>query len=538
MARRAAASALHRFAYGTAEKTADRSIHQSSVASFAGDGASSRPSQAVGRPPATIHVRASWASRPNDPPVPLSSSSDAPPSWRAAYLGIRQLRSPGDTPVDSMGCERLMDTRATPQEQRFQILVSLMLSSQTKDEVTRAAMERLKAFGCTAKTLSETPPAAIQELIYPTGFFRRKSEAIRLAAAHCLAEHGGDIPPDLPGLLRLKGVGPKMAHIVMHAAWNAGTGIGVDIHVHRIVNRLQWVVGAAKTAAKPSEEPSPEPSAKTAAKPSPKPAGKLSRASTDTPTERSGVVGPAAMPVPVDGAGTPLWTEEEAAAVADWAAEDHTPTSTPEGTRKQLERWLPRELWGEVNLLLVGFGQTVCLPRAPLCSQCPVQSVCATGSLFLSGKLPAPGSPFRADGRRRASSPQRRRTAEMQAVDMRPVARARAIAAAAGSGTGAGLEAAAAATDAEPGLAEQPPSPEATGPGAYSSPGPHSKSASSSSSSAARCGTSTVASKRMRASQDTASHAQAAKPDARGFKPERPEGKRDRLAAAHPVSPS
>ncbi|KAL7524654.1 hypothetical protein ACHAWF_001039, partial [Thalassiosira exigua] len=34
-------------------------------------------------------------------------------------------------------------------------------------------------------------------------------------------------------------------------------------------------------------------------------------------------------------------------------------STTPEKTREQLEGWLPRERWGEVNLLWVGFGQEV-----------------------------------------------------------------------------------------------------------------------------------------------------------------------------------
>ena len=32
-------------------------------------------------------------------------------------------------------------------------------------------------------------------------------------------------------------------------------------------------------------------------------------------------------------------------------------SKTPEKTREQLEGWLPREKWGEVNMLWVGFGQ-------------------------------------------------------------------------------------------------------------------------------------------------------------------------------------
>eukprot|EP00908_Phaeocystis_cordata_P002871 Transcript_13115.p4 GENE.Transcript_13115~~Transcript_13115.p4 ORF type:complete len:124 (-),score=55.56 Transcript_13115:142-513(-) len=35
------------------------------------------------------------------------------------------------------------------------------------------------------------------------------------------------------------------------------------------------------------------------------------------------------------------------------------PTKTPEKTRAALEAWMPREIWGDVNLLLVGFGQEI-----------------------------------------------------------------------------------------------------------------------------------------------------------------------------------
>ncbi|KAG0336170.1 DNA N-glycosylase and apurinic/apyrimidinic (AP) lyase [Podila humilis] len=47
-----------------------------------------------------------------------------------------------------------------------------------------------------------------------------------------------------------------------------------------------------------------------------------------------------------------------------------------------LQSWLPKEHWREINHILVGFGQVLCLPRGPLCGECPVQERCpsATGS--------------------------------------------------------------------------------------------------------------------------------------------------------------
>ena len=45
-------------------------------------------------------------------------------------------------------------------------------------------------------------------------------------------------------------------------------------------------------------------------------------------------------------------------------------TKTPEETRVALQSWLPRDKWHEINKLLVGFGQTVCLPVGRRCGEC------------------------------------------------------------------------------------------------------------------------------------------------------------------------
>ena len=45
-------------------------------------------------------------------------------------------------------------------------------------------------------------------------------------------------------------------------------------------------------------------------------------------------------------------------------------TKGPEETRIALEAWLPREKWHDINHLLVGFGQTICLPVGRDCGRC------------------------------------------------------------------------------------------------------------------------------------------------------------------------
>ena len=57
-----------------------------------------------------------------------------------------------------------------------------------------------------------------------------------------------------------------------------------------------------------------------------------------------------------------------------------------EKTRKQLEQWLPRERWGSVNELFVGFGQTICSARTPLCEK-SCSSVLRSSCLYYKERL-------------------------------------------------------------------------------------------------------------------------------------------------------
>lgn len=51
-------------------------------------------------------------------------------------------------------------------------------------------------------------------------------------------------------------------------------------------------------------------------------------------------------------------------------------TKTPEQTEIELRKKLPKKYWGDYNAILVSFGQTICKPISPLCSQCPVEKIC------------------------------------------------------------------------------------------------------------------------------------------------------------------
>jgi endonuclease-3 len=69
---------------------------------------------------------------------------EPPPNWEEIYALTREMRNENVAPVDTMGCASLADRQETPRNQRFQTLVALMLSSQTKDTVTSVAIKGMQ----------------------------------------------------------------------------------------------------------------------------------------------------------------------------------------------------------------------------------------------------------------------------------------------------------------------------------------------------------------------------------------------------------
>ncbi|VDM56782.1 unnamed protein product [Angiostrongylus costaricensis] len=158
--------------------------------------------------------------------------------WKLHLERITEMRQSGDAPVDTMGCHKLGDPLASPETFRFQVLMALMLSSQTKDEVTSAAMMRLRSHGCSVNSMLDISTNDLEKLLHPVGFYKKKAVFIKKVAEILKEKYHGDVPDSVEGLCSLPGVGPKMAHLVMQIAWNRVDGIAVDTHVHRIVNRL------------------------------------------------------------------------------------------------------------------------------------------------------------------------------------------------------------------------------------------------------------------------------------------------------------
>ncbi|WP_394822408.1 endonuclease III domain-containing protein [Pendulispora albinea] len=159
----------------------------------------------------------------------------------SSSLTARQMSAALDTIARFVdGRDHLAVTRVSLDGDPFAVLVSTIISLRTRDEVTDMVTPRLLAEAPDAKTMGETSPERIAELIYPAGFYRTKARTLRDLARTLLDEHGGEVPDTLEGLLALRGVGRKTANLVLTMG-HRKPGICVDIHVHRISNRLGFV---------------------------------------------------------------------------------------------------------------------------------------------------------------------------------------------------------------------------------------------------------------------------------------------------------
>lgn len=91
-------------------------------------------------------------------------------------------------------------------------------------------MKRLRDYGLTPQHIMETNEEDLKKLIYPVGFYVRKSGYIKRTTAILLKDYDGDIPDTIEGLVKLPGVGPKMGYLTLQVAWKKMDGIGIDVH--------------------------------------------------------------------------------------------------------------------------------------------------------------------------------------------------------------------------------------------------------------------------------------------------------------------
>lgn len=175
----------------------------------------------------------------------------------------------------------------------FKILISTILSSRTRDETTtKVAKELFKVITKPEDLLKFSLPE-LEKMLYPVGFYKNKAKYLSKLPHVLQAEFNNVIPEEIDELIKLPGVGRKTANLVRATAFNK-PAVCVDVHVHRIFNRLGMIR-----------------------------------------------------------------------------------TKNPLETEMTLREELPVKYWINFNSYFVAFGQDLCTPRKPKCSECPIYDGCS-----------------------------------------------------------------------------------------------------------------------------------------------------------------
>ena len=119
----------------------------------------------------------------------------------------------------------------------FKILIGTILSARSRDENTAKIVRNLFKKYETIKDLAFADIDEIKKVIHSIGYYNTKAERIKKVSQIILNKFNGRVPDNIEQLLELPGVGRKTANCVLVYAYNK-PAIPVDIHVHRISNRI------------------------------------------------------------------------------------------------------------------------------------------------------------------------------------------------------------------------------------------------------------------------------------------------------------
>ncbi|KAL0234789.1 hypothetical protein PCE1_001825 [Barthelona sp. PCE] len=181
---------------------------------------------------------------PRRKPLPIPDDFQMFDGWLDQLNILRRWRTDHKAPVDEMGAHCIPRSPEGTPEHRFQLLLGLMLSSQTKDPVTFKAMDNIHELVApeplSADSISKYTEEEVHDCIRSVGFHNRKSDYIQRATKIIKEEYDGDLPTEYNDIVALPGVGQKMAILALQIGYNKCVGVSVDTHVHRLTKRLGW----------------------------------------------------------------------------------------------------------------------------------------------------------------------------------------------------------------------------------------------------------------------------------------------------------
>lgn len=130
----------------------------------------------------------------------------------------------------------LMDSFKDP----YLVLIACILSLRTNDRTTYPATLRMLELAKTPQQMMKVNEDDLANAIYPVGFYKNKAGQIIELSKILVEKYNGKVPCDIDELCKFRGVGRKTANLVLSEGFNK-PAICVDVHVHRIFNRLGYV---------------------------------------------------------------------------------------------------------------------------------------------------------------------------------------------------------------------------------------------------------------------------------------------------------
>ena len=131
---------------------------------------------------------------------------------------------------------KLMDGFKDP----YLVLIACILSLRTNDKTTYPATLRMLELGRTPEDFAKLDPKILEKAIYPVGFYANKARQIVELSKELVEKYNSRVPDEIDELVKFNGVGRKTANLVLSEGFHK-PAICVDVHVHRIMNRLGYV---------------------------------------------------------------------------------------------------------------------------------------------------------------------------------------------------------------------------------------------------------------------------------------------------------
>jgi endonuclease-3 len=122
----------------------------------------------------------------------------------------------------------------------WRLLVMGRLSAQCTDARVNEVCKTLFKEIPDVYAMARAQQSEIEKLIFTCGLYRTKAKSLKEMAVAITEKHGGEVPDNYEELIKLPGVGSKIANLIL-GDWFGKGGIVADTHCIRISNRLGFV---------------------------------------------------------------------------------------------------------------------------------------------------------------------------------------------------------------------------------------------------------------------------------------------------------